>query len=510
MQVLCYYIFAIAGNILFGKNDPWHFGNAHLAMMSLFRVSTGEDWTEMMYIESEGCTYDGYPYNDFPELCVTPQPMGSLALFFFSFFMMLCGYILLTLFIGIICAEMEASASAQTEFARTTRMVRDFRKRVKCSDTEIRAYRKLFMLIQELKGGMSHEVDLTEMMGVMKLMDVGGFSTKNQHQTEEEEELADAKISHIFYKFDYDKSGELDYYEFVRLMHSLVKIDSMQHTAANQDRRFSLRQKGDAPAPGDASNSSGSGEGGIPGFGSSDGLSMAQQLGNIDAAGGANLMTAGGVGMVGEQINNKVETKVAQLRSLAAEKYEELMMVQGMVATGDFSRAAELPKLEGEVAEHEKAASTAEEKAKAASSRQADKDAKKGAKQREKEEKADAKRKAKEERIGLVTDNVGASGTNAVCDEEEGEPEGDVEDDGAIVGEEERTPHENPFVQIGDALHSLTVSEGWSNCSLSVVVMAGIVVGMQVGYKMDDNTVLAGLDWFILGFFTFEVFIKIW
>jgi hypothetical protein len=40
--VLCYYIFAIAGNILFGENDPWHFGNAHLSMMSLFRVSTGE------------------------------------------------------------------------------------------------------------------------------------------------------------------------------------------------------------------------------------------------------------------------------------------------------------------------------------------------------------------------------------------------------------------------------------------------------------------------------------
>jgi hypothetical protein len=106
----------------------------------------------MMYIESEGCdAYDGYPYNDHPEWCVTPKPMGSLALFFFSFFMMLCGYILLTLFIGIICAEMEASASAQTEFTRTEKQVKDFRTRVKCTDTEIRAYRKLFMLIQELK-----------------------------------------------------------------------------------------------------------------------------------------------------------------------------------------------------------------------------------------------------------------------------------------------------------------------------------------------------------------------
>jgi Ca2+-binding EF-hand superfamily protein len=62
---------------------------------------------------------------------------------------------------------------------------------------------------------MAHAVDLTEMMGVMKLMDVGGFSSKNTG-TQEEEDGMDAKISHIFYQYDYDKSGELDYYEFVR------------------------------------------------------------------------------------------------------------------------------------------------------------------------------------------------------------------------------------------------------------------------------------------------------
>jgi voltage-gated sodium channel len=84
------------------------------------------------------------------------------------------------------------------------------------------------------------------------------------------------------------------------------------------------------------------------------------------------------------------------------------------------------------------------------------------------------------------------------------------QDDGTVTGEEDRAPSTNPLVQIGDALNSLTRSEGWSNCSLSVVVMAGVAVGMQVGYKMEDNAVLAGLDWFILGFFTFEVFIKVW
>ena len=39
-------IFAI---ILFKQNDPWHFGNLHLGMITLFRMSTLEDWTDVMY-----------------------------------------------------------------------------------------------------------------------------------------------------------------------------------------------------------------------------------------------------------------------------------------------------------------------------------------------------------------------------------------------------------------------------------------------------------------------------
>ena len=43
-----FYIFAILGMMLFGKNDPMHFGNLQLSLLTLFRSSTLDDWTDVM------------------------------------------------------------------------------------------------------------------------------------------------------------------------------------------------------------------------------------------------------------------------------------------------------------------------------------------------------------------------------------------------------------------------------------------------------------------------------
>jgi voltage-gated sodium channel len=39
---ICNFLFGVTGCVLFAANDPWHFGNIHLAMLTLFRLSTGE------------------------------------------------------------------------------------------------------------------------------------------------------------------------------------------------------------------------------------------------------------------------------------------------------------------------------------------------------------------------------------------------------------------------------------------------------------------------------------
>ena len=64
---LIYYLYAIVGMFLFctpgACNDPWHFGSLHITMFTLFRCSTLEDWTDVMYINMYGCDVYGYKGN---------------------------------------------------------------------------------------------------------------------------------------------------------------------------------------------------------------------------------------------------------------------------------------------------------------------------------------------------------------------------------------------------------------------------------------------------------------
>ena len=93
---LIFYLFAIAGIMFFRDNDPWHFGNVGLALLTLFRMSTLEDWTDVMYINIYGCLrYNSGLYVDAVDdaardalkaehikhslMCTDPTPQPALA-----------------------------------------------------------------------------------------------------------------------------------------------------------------------------------------------------------------------------------------------------------------------------------------------------------------------------------------------------------------------------------------------------------------------------------------------
>ena len=61
-MILTLFFFAcgILFMILFGENDPWHFGTLPNAIYSLFRASTLEDWTDIMYTNMYGCANYGH------------------------------------------------------------------------------------------------------------------------------------------------------------------------------------------------------------------------------------------------------------------------------------------------------------------------------------------------------------------------------------------------------------------------------------------------------------------
>jgi len=106
---LLFYIYGAMAVFLFGENDPIHFRNLQTSILSLFRVVTLEDWTDVMYINMYGSNQYGYTAEDLAKW--NPAPSGSplwAALFFVSF-VLIGTMIVLNLVIGVIMNSMEES-----------------------------------------------------------------------------------------------------------------------------------------------------------------------------------------------------------------------------------------------------------------------------------------------------------------------------------------------------------------------------------------------------------------
>ena len=125
---ILFYIYACLGTFLFRANDPVHFESLHISLLSLFRVATLEDWTDIMYINMYGSDSYGYTPQDIQEWQPVPSssPLGA-ALFFVSFVLM-GTMVILNLVIGVIMSSMEdmkAEVSLQEEMKRRQRETPD-------------------------------------------------------------------------------------------------------------------------------------------------------------------------------------------------------------------------------------------------------------------------------------------------------------------------------------------------------------------------------------------------
>lgn len=114
---LLFYVYACAAVFLFGANDPIHFETLQMAMLTLFRVVTLEDWTDVMYIQMYGCA--GYGYDGNEALCTASSAHPLLGAAFFVSFVLLGTMIFLNLFIGVIMNGMdEAQKEAEAQAAK--------------------------------------------------------------------------------------------------------------------------------------------------------------------------------------------------------------------------------------------------------------------------------------------------------------------------------------------------------------------------------------------------------
>jgi voltage-gated sodium channel len=126
LLLLLFYIYGAMGVFLFGKNDPVHFGNLHTGMLSLFRISTLEGWTEIMYINMFGCDNPKWGYGA-ESGCTTPEPHGLSAVVYFVSFVLVGTMIVLNLFIGVIMNAMDEVRAEQSLQERLDRSEKGLR-----------------------------------------------------------------------------------------------------------------------------------------------------------------------------------------------------------------------------------------------------------------------------------------------------------------------------------------------------------------------------------------------
>ncbi len=120
LLVLLFYIYGAMATFIFSENDPVHFGNLQMSMLSLFRVITLEDWTDIMYINMYGCDHPIWGY-DAAAGCTKPNGLGLAACLFFVSFVLIGTMIVLNLFIGVIMTgmdEMKAESDKEEKLKR--------------------------------------------------------------------------------------------------------------------------------------------------------------------------------------------------------------------------------------------------------------------------------------------------------------------------------------------------------------------------------------------------------
>ncbi|MCF6338196.1 MAG: ion transporter [Gammaproteobacteria bacterium] len=92
LMSIIFYIYAVAGYHLFHENDPTHWRNLGTSLLTLFRVVTLEDWTDVMYAAME---------------------MHYLSWMYFVSFVVLGTFVVINLFIAVVLNNLEEAKQEQ-------------------------------------------------------------------------------------------------------------------------------------------------------------------------------------------------------------------------------------------------------------------------------------------------------------------------------------------------------------------------------------------------------------
>lgn len=107
---LLFYIYGVMGTFIFGKNDPVHFGDLYISIITLFQITTLEGWSDIMFLNVFGCEDAFYGLEDG---CPEPYGYGIWAVIYFVSFVLIGTMIVMNLFIGVIMNSMDEVRNEQ-------------------------------------------------------------------------------------------------------------------------------------------------------------------------------------------------------------------------------------------------------------------------------------------------------------------------------------------------------------------------------------------------------------
>lgn len=235
---LVFYVFGILGMILFQENDPWHFGTIEDSIFSLFRASTLEDWTDIMFTNSEGCANYGafvmcedvgqancaarmlddndiFAYDELFCCCREKSVASPFAAYtFFIFFTILGALVLMTLFIGVITTSMEEAQQAQKASKEDEEAVEAAILSMGLGPEIVAHYKTVFNLLDTDGSGGIDEDELKS-----------GLEKIGIRPTEEQ-------LEDMYVTMNNDGSDDITYVQFMKLMCSLKEKDIVRRNSS--------------------------------------------------------------------------------------------------------------------------------------------------------------------------------------------------------------------------------------------------------------------------------------
>lgn len=131
LLLLLVYMYGVLGYSMFHRNDPANFATLHVSMLTLFRVTTGDDWEEVFMTNFRGCDQVGYGTEQFTgeiggrnkdgfdSVCTQPEAKPWQSVLFFVSYIFLTTFILINVIVGVVVSSV---AEAQEEARAGTRV----------------------------------------------------------------------------------------------------------------------------------------------------------------------------------------------------------------------------------------------------------------------------------------------------------------------------------------------------------------------------------------------------